>query len=42
MLTTVFIYLFILNNLPEVPEYAKIHFHMVTLLDVPRKIAWLR
>ena len=28
LLTTVFIYLFILNKLPEVPEYAKMEFHV--------------
>ena len=33
LLTTVFIYLFY-NKLPEVPEYAKMQFHMMTLLDV--------
>ena len=33
LLTTVFIYLF-QNKLPEVPEYAKKQFHMMTLLDV--------
>ena len=36
------IYLFILNKLPEVPEYAKMQFHMLTLLDVLGKIAWVR
>ena len=38
LLTTVlFMYLFIyffLNKLPEVPEYAKMQFHMATLLEV--------
>ena len=40
LLTTVFIYLF-LNKLPEVPEhaeYAKMQFHMMTLLDSMGKI----
>ena len=39
-LTTDFIlfYLFI----PEVPEYAKMQFHMRKLLDVLGKIAWVR
>ena len=36
-----FIYLF-KNKLPEVPEYAKVQFHMLTLLDVLCKIAWVR
>ena len=40
LLTTVFIYLF-LNKLPEVPEYAKMQFHMIDLLDVLGKIAWV-
>ena len=26
----------------EVPEYAKMQFHMMTLLDVLDKIAWVR
>ena len=45
LLTTVFIYLFIylfLNKLPEVPEYAKMQFHMMPLLDVLGKIPWVR
>ena len=53
LLTTViylFIYLFIysfiffvyLKKLPVVPEYAKMQFHMMTLLDVLGKIAWVR
>ena len=46
LLTTAFIYLFIYlfisNKLPEVPEYAKMRFHMMTLLDVLGKIAWVR
>ena len=49
LLTTVFIYLFIhlfisifYDKLPEVPEYAKMQFHMMTLLDVLGKIAWVR
>ena len=41
LLTTVFIYLF-LNKLPEVPEYAMMQFHMMTLLDVLGKVAWVR
>ena len=28
------------NKLPEVPEYAKRHFHMVTLLEFLGRIAW--
>ena len=36
-----FIYLF-QNKLPEVPEYAKMQFHMTKLLDVLGKIAWVR
>ena len=42
LLTTRFIYLFILNKLAEVPEYAKMQFHMMTLLDVLGKIASVR
>ena len=45
LLTTVFIHSFIYlfyNKLPEVPEYAKVQFHMMTLLDVLVKIAWVR
>ena len=36
-----FIFL-IYNKLPEDPEYAKMQFHMMTLLDVLGKIAWVR
>ena len=47
LLTTGFIIFFIiiylfLTKLAEVPENAKMQFHMVTLLDVLGKIAWLR
>ena len=43
LLTTVFIYLFFLFiYFPVVPEYAKIQFHMMTLLNVLGKIAWVR
>ena len=49
LLTTVFFFIFyllffylFLNKLPEVPEYGKIQFHMVTLLDVLGKIARVR
>ena len=42
LLTTVFIYLSIYNTLPEVPEYAKMQFHMMSLLDVLGMIAWVR
>ena len=41
LLTTVFIYLFY-NKLPEVHEYAKMQFHIMTLLDILGKIAWVR
>ena len=41
LLITVFIYLF-QNKLLEVPEYAKMQFHMMMLLDVLGKIAWVR
>ena len=41
LLTTVF-YLFNLSKLPEVPEYAKMQFRMMTLLDVLGKIALVR
>ena len=34
-----FIHLFILNKLPEVPEYAKMQFHMMMFLEVLGKIA---
>ena len=36
-----FTYLF-QNKLPEFPEYAKMQFHMMTLLDVLGKMAWVR
>ena len=39
LLTTVFIYVFILNKLTGVPEYAKMQFQRMTLLDVLSKIA---
>ena len=35
LLTTVFIYIYLftfLNKIPEVPEYAKIQFHIMTSL----------
>ena len=44
LLTTIFIYISIYlfqNKLPNVPEYAKMQFHMLTLLDVLGKIAWV-
>ena len=43
-LYTYYIYLFIYlkNKLQEVPEYAKMHFHMMTILDVLGKIARVR
>ena len=41
LLTTVFVYFF-RNKLPEVPEYAKMQFHMMTLLAVLCKIAWVK
>ena len=41
LLTPIFIYLY-KNKLPEVPDYAKMQFHMMTLLDVLDKIAWVR
>ena len=39
-----FIYLFIFfqKKLEEVTEYAKMQFHMMTLLDIPGKIAWVK
>ena len=40
-----FIYLFIYlfyNKLPEITEYVKLQFHVMTLLDVLGKIAWVR
>ena len=43
LLTIVFFIHFIFSNkLPEVPEYAKKQFHMMTVLDVLNKIAWVR
>ena len=42
LLTAVFIYLFILNKLTEVPEYAYMQFHMMTLLNILGMIAWVR
>ena len=41
LLSTVFIYL-LKKKLPEVPEYAKMQFHMMMLLDVLGKTAWVR
>ena len=41
LLTTVFIYL-LLNKLPEVTDYSKMQFHVMTLLEVLGKIAWVR
>ena len=38
LLTTGF-YTFIFLKLAEVPEYAKMQFHMMTLLDIQGKIA---
>ena len=35
--------IYLLNNkLPEIPEYAKIQFYMMTLLDVLGYITWVR
>ena len=47
MLTTIFFisfyfYLFVLKKLTNVPEYAKMQFHRMMLLDVMGKIAWVR
>ena len=45
LLTTIIIYLFIYlfqNKLPEVPEYAKMQFQVITLLDVVCNMAWVR
>ena len=44
LLTFIFIYLlfYFKNELPEVPEYAKMQFHMMALLDVLGKISWVR
>ena len=49
LLITVFIYLLIYlfiylfqNKLPEVPDYAKMQFHNMTLLEVMGKKAWVR
>ena len=35
-----FIYLF-QNKLPDVPQYARIQFHIMKLLDILGKIAWI-
>ena len=40
LLTTVFICLF--KKLTEILGYAKMQFHMITLLNVLGKIAWVR
>ena len=43
--TVLFIYLFIYqfwNKLPEVSEYPKMQFNMMTLLDNLGKMAWVR
>ena len=45
LLTTVFIYLFIYFKISlqkSLNTYAKMQFHMMTLLDVLGKIAWVR
>ena len=43
LLATVYLYIYLFENkLPEVPEYAKMQFHMMTLLDVLGKITWVR
>ena len=42
LLYTVFIYLFVLNTLTEVPEYAKMQLYRMTLLDVLGNIVWVR
>ena len=45
LLTTIFIYLCIYlfqNKLLKVPEYAKMQFNMMRLLDVLGKIVWVR
>ena len=42
LLTAVSIYLSIKNKLTEVPEYAKMQFHRMTLLGVLGKITWVR
>ena len=33
-----FLLIYFLNKVPEAPEYAKMQFHMMTLLDVLGKI----
>ena len=45
LLTTVYSYLFIYlfkNKFTEVPEYAKMQFHRMTLIDTLGKIAWVK
>ena len=37
-----FLFIYFSNKLLEVPEYAKMQFHMMMLLDVLGKIAWVR
>ena len=44
LLTTVFIYLFVClfqNKLQDVSEYAKMQFHIITLLGILGKSAWV-
>ena len=40
--SSLFLFYLFQNKLPEVPEYAKMQFHMMTLLEVLGKIAWVR
>ena len=36
------LFFFLKNKPPEVPKYAKMQFHTMTLLDVLSKIVWIR
>ena len=40
LLTSFYFFMFY-NKIPDVPEYAKLQFHMMTLLDILGKIAWV-
>ena len=37
-----YVFIYLNKKLPEVPEHAKMQFHMMALLDVLGKIAWVK
>ena len=37
-----FLFIYFLSKLLEVPEYAKMQFHMMTFLDVLVRLPWVR